>query len=100
MNVTYSLALTLCALADGVTYGFDIMGATGLPSGTVYPLLRRLERHGMVVARLESEKAAHDDGRPARRHYRLTASGRAELARCRARFAGAPASRLAPSEAK
>jgi DNA-binding PadR family transcriptional regulator len=86
VNVTYSLALTLDALAAGFSYGFDIMDATGLPSGTVYPLLRRLEREGMVVGKFESESVAHSAGRPARRHYKLTAAGRATRAKCRARF--------------
>jgi DNA-binding PadR family transcriptional regulator len=41
----------------------------------VYPSLGRLERDGFVKAAWESEAAAHADGRPARRYYRLTASG-------------------------
>jgi hypothetical protein len=40
----------LHALARGYSYGFDIMGATGLPSGTVYPALRRLERQRWINA--------------------------------------------------
>lgn len=86
MNLTYSTTLTLEALAAGHSYGFDIMEATGLPSGTVYPLLRRLERARCVAARWENEKSAHRDGRPARREYLITAEGRALLARARARF--------------
>jgi DNA-binding PadR family transcriptional regulator len=87
MNLTYSTALALEALAAGRSYGFDIMDVTGLPSGTVYPLLRRLERAGCVAARWEDEAVAHREGRPARREYRITAQGRAVLARTRARFA-------------
>ena len=87
VNCTYPTALTLSAMAAGHSYGFDIMDATGLPSGTVYPLLRRLERSGCVAGRWEDEQRAQREGRPARRHYRLTAAGRALLARSRARFA-------------
>lgn len=86
MNITYSLTLTLDALASGYSYGFDIMDVTGLPSGTVYPLLRRLERLGLVVGKFEAESVAHNAGRPPRRHYRLTAAGRTTLAKCRERF--------------
>ena len=52
MNVTLPTTLVLQALACGHRYGFDVMDATGLPSGTVYPVLRRLEKEGLVRARL------------------------------------------------
>ena len=48
MRLTYPTALVLQALLDGHHHGFDIMDATGLPSGTVYPALGRLERDGLV----------------------------------------------------
>jgi len=86
-NVTYPSALVLEALAKGYAYGFDIMEVTGLPSGTVYPLLRRLESVGCVESRWESEKAAARDGRPARRYYRITGEGEVLLARGKERFA-------------
>jgi DNA-binding PadR family transcriptional regulator len=86
-NLTYPSALVLHALANGYTYGFDIMEATGLASGTVYPLLRRLEGMACVESRWESETTAARDGRPARRYYRITREGRALLARAQARFA-------------
>src|SRR5688572_19862296 len=41
--LTYSSALVLQAIASGYRYGFDVMDVTGLPSGTVYPALRKLE---------------------------------------------------------
>jgi len=86
-NVTYPTALVLHALASGYTYGFDIIEATGLPSGTVYPLLRRLLRMRCVESRWESEAKAAKEGRPARRYYRITGDGRELLERGRARFA-------------
>jgi PadR family transcriptional regulator, regulatory protein PadR len=70
----------LQAVANGFEYGFDVIEATGLPSGTVYPALGRLERDGLVRSAWEDEATAHGDGRPARRYYRLTAAGKRELA--------------------
>jgi PadR family transcriptional regulator PadR len=86
-NLTYPTALVLHALANGYAYGFDIIDATGLPSGTVYPLLRRLERVGCVESRWESERKAAREGRPARKYYRITGEGEELLARARSRFA-------------
>jgi PadR family transcriptional regulator len=65
----------LQAVATGFEYGFDIIDHTGLPSGTVYPALSRLERDGYVRSSWEDERRAHRDGRPARRYYRVTAPG-------------------------
>ena len=52
-RLSHSAALILKALSLGYCFGFDIMEATGLPSGTVYPALRRLERDELVVSRWE-----------------------------------------------
>lgn len=65
----------LHAVADGVAYGFDVIDRTGLPSGTVYPALSRLERDGYLRSSWETETAAFAAGRPARRYYRVTAAG-------------------------
>jgi DNA-binding PadR family transcriptional regulator len=70
----------LNTLSRGVKYGFDVIDATGLPSGTVYPALSRLERDGFVKSTWEEETSAHSEGRPARRYYRVTASGQKALA--------------------
>ncbi|GAA4588291.1 hypothetical protein GCM10023107_08920 [Actinoplanes octamycinicus] len=51
-------------------YGLDIMQATGCPSGTVYPILIRLQRAGWLESRWEEIDPALA-GRPARRWYRL-----------------------------
>lgn len=69
----------LRALAEGVSYGFDIMDATELPSGTVYPILARLERRELVQSSWEDPTTHRDIGRPARKYYRLTDGGRAAL---------------------
>jgi DNA-binding PadR family transcriptional regulator len=70
----------LQAIANGYEYGFDVIDQTGLPSGTVYPALSRLERDGFVKSAWEDEQQAHSEGRPARRYYRLTAPGVKALA--------------------
>ena len=70
----------LHAIADGYQYGFDVIDQTGLPSGTVYPALSRLERDGLVKSAWENEQDAHAEGRPARRYYKLTAPGVKALA--------------------
>lgn len=69
----------LRALAEGANYGFDVMDATGLPSGTVYPVLSRAEERGHVVAQWEDPEAHRREGRPARKYYRLTREGREAL---------------------
>jgi hypothetical protein len=48
---TYPTTLILTALAAGYRYGFDIMDATGLPSGTVHPALRRMQDARLVRVR-------------------------------------------------
>src|SRR5947208_8402678 len=60
-------------------YGVEISAEAGLPSGTIHPILARLEGVRWVESRWESIDP-REHGRPARRYYRLTASG-AELAR-------------------
>ena len=70
----------LLALSDGVAYGFDIMDATGLASGTVYPILARLESRGLAESHWEDPQAHRAEGRPARKYYRITGAGRRELA--------------------
>ena len=70
-----TLVAVLQAVADEVAYGFDIIDHTGLPSGTVYPALSRLERDGYLRSAWEAEAGAFASGRPARRYYRVTAAG-------------------------
>jgi PadR family transcriptional regulator PadR len=53
-------------------HGYDLMKATGLLSGTLYPLLMRMTDQGLVEA--EWREPAQP-GRPARHAYRLTAKG-------------------------
>lgn len=79
MNLNYTTALILQALAHGYQYGFDIIDVTGMPSGTVYPALRRFEENGLVTSRWEAEAVATNEQRSLRRYYELTKLGQAEL---------------------
>src|SRR5437868_4531039 len=75
MRITYSTAIVLLAVSRGFKHGFDIMDASGLKSGTVYPILRRLEDAGMLRARWEAVTDARDARRPPRRYYQITGAG-------------------------
>jgi DNA-binding PadR family transcriptional regulator len=57
-------------------YGYELSRETGLKSGTLYPILMRLEKHSLLEARWVST----EDGVPPRHTYRLTPNG-LELAR-------------------
>ena len=81
VKLSHSAALILRTIECGYRYGFDVMEVTGLPSGTVYPALRRLERDGLITARWEDETAAFAEQRPARRYYRVTRAGKQALVR-------------------
>jgi PadR family transcriptional regulator len=87
LQVSYTTALVLQAIGAGFKYGFDIMDATRLPSGTVYPALRRLEQQNLIKSSWEAEQHAHDDQRPARKYYRLTTDGRKVLHNALQRYA-------------
>ncbi len=71
-------------------HGYDLSIATGLKSGTLYPILMRLGDRG----RLEHKwQESPDPGRPPRHMYRLTADG---IAFCREQLADRAAAGLAP----
>jgi PadR family transcriptional regulator, regulatory protein PadR len=53
-------------------YGLNICDRTGLPGGTVYPILARLEQAGWVESRWEEPEQHEAQGRPRRRYYRLS----------------------------
>ncbi len=85
-TLSYTGLFILQALAQEHGFGFDVMEVTGLPSGTVYPALRRLESRGLVRSDWESDKDARDNARPRRRYYELTATGKAQLAEADSRY--------------
>ena len=55
-------------------YGYDLMKATRLPSGTLYPMLARLQQEGLIDSQWEDPRP-DAGGRPPRKYYRLTAEG-------------------------
>jgi len=64
-------------------YGYELMKTTGLKSGSLYPILRRLESYGWVEQ--HSEPSPHP-GRPRRKVYRVTAKGERAMAPLLAEF--------------
>ena len=89
IRMTQSTAAVLQAVAAGHMYGFDIMDATGLQSGTVFPILRRLEAAGLLRGRWEPVSDAHRGSRPQRRLYELTGVGIEALAAAREKLSHA-----------
>jgi PadR family transcriptional regulator len=73
-------------------YGYDLMKAARLPSGTLYPLLARLEHQKLVASAWETPQ---EEGQRPRKYYQLTAEGirtaRLELAQASARRQRSPA---------
>ena len=61
-------------------YGLQLCDETGLPSGTIYPIVARLEQVGWIASSWENPAEHVAQGRPRRRYYRLTDEG-AEQAR-------------------
>lgn len=78
-KLSHTAAMVLQAIHAGFVYGFSVMEVTGLPSGTVYPAMRRLERGGLIASKWEQQSIADAAQRPPRKYYRLTRTGRATL---------------------
>jgi PadR family transcriptional regulator, regulatory protein PadR len=68
--------LVLTLLATDESYGYELVvrlrdvGLDGISPGTVYPVLGRLEREGLLASRLQPSPQG-----PARKYYRTTAAG-------------------------
>lgn len=80
LRMTVAVQAVLGALLqqpDAELYGLEIVKASGLEPGTIYPILQRLRAVGWVRDRWEDPGPAHTAGRPPRRYYRLTLEGRA-----------------------
>jgi PadR family transcriptional regulator, regulatory protein PadR len=84
--LSYTGLFVLQAVAQGHRFGFDIMDVTGLPSGTIYPALRRLEAQELVRSDWEKDGTARKEGRPRRRYYEITPTGRRQLAEAETRY--------------
>ncbi|MFM5907488.1 MAG: PadR family transcriptional regulator [Novosphingobium sp.] len=63
---------TLLDAQGGWSYGYDLSKRANVKSGTLYPLLMRLESRGYLEAEWQEPC---DRGRPPRHGYRLTAEG-------------------------
>jgi PadR family transcriptional regulator PadR len=77
MRVSHQMKRVLQVLLDAPTeetYGYQLAEASGLASGSIYPILRRLEDEGWITSRWEEIEAARERRR--RRYYRLTGEGR------------------------
>jgi PadR family transcriptional regulator, regulatory protein PadR len=59
-------------------YGLELCGEAGLQSGTVYPILTRLEQAGWVHSAWEDPEVHQAEGRPRRRYYTLSEEGAAQ----------------------
>jgi len=74
--------LVLALLTDADSYGYELVtrlqvnGLGDIAAGTVYPVLARLEREGLITSRLVPSSSG-----PARKYYVPTAKGAAELTR-------------------
>jgi len=85
-RLSHTSAMILQAVGIGYIYGYTVMEVTGLPSGTVYPALRRLERDEMIRSQWERQSIADAAPRPPRKYYKLTRSGEAALQSSRKRY--------------
>jgi DNA-binding PadR family transcriptional regulator len=78
--------MILQAISAGYIYGYTVMEMTGLPSGTVYPAMRRLERDQLIRSQWERQSKADAAQRPPRKYYKLTRSGEGALEASRKRY--------------
>lgn len=75
MTLTVQLVLrALLAEPGRKLYGYEVILGTGLASGTVYPILSRLEKAGWLKGERETI-SPQAEGRPPRKYYQLTAEG-------------------------
>ncbi len=79
-SLSFGTVAVLHAVAAGYQFGFDIVDATGLTAGSVYPSLDRLEDLGLLRSSWEDAGSAQSEKRPARRYFALTGLGARTLA--------------------
>jgi PadR family transcriptional regulator PadR len=72
------VALALTAGPDQKHWGYELGKGAGVPSGILYPILRRMLEEGWLTDGWE-QQPADVRGRPPRRYYELTEQGRSEL---------------------
>lgn len=77
----------LAVIAGGETYGYEILasleksGFESLLEGTLYPVLTRLEKKGLIACR--KEKSPYG---PIRKYYSITADGKDALSTFRENY--------------
>ena len=71
--------MILQAINAGYIYGFSVMEMTGLPSGTVYPAMRKAGTRRADPVALGTAIHCRRRERPARKYYRLTGAGKSTL---------------------
>ena len=57
-KLSHTAAMILQAIHCGCIYGYNVMETIGLPSGTVYPALRRLEQESLIRSQWERQSIA------------------------------------------
>ena len=72
-KLSHTAAMILQAVNAGYVYGFSVMEMTGLPSGTVYPAMRRLERDELIRSQWEQQSIADAELESSRKRYPLLA---------------------------
>jgi PadR family transcriptional regulator, regulatory protein PadR len=85
-RLSHTSAIILQTIAAGHIYGYTVMEATGLPSGTVYPALRRMEGEQLIRSKRERQAIADAEQRPPRKYYKLTRAGETVLDASRKRY--------------
>jgi DNA-binding PadR family transcriptional regulator len=98
LKLSHTAAMILQAIQCGEGYGLSVMEITGLPSGTVYPAMRRLERDGLIRSQWERQSIADSAQRPPRKYYKLTRSGGATLEASQKRYP--LLAKMAPTQAE
>lgn len=103
-RMTLQVQLVMRALLDTPTkarYGLELSEAAGLQTGTIHPILARLENAGFIESFWEDQAEIEktDPPRPRRRYYRFTDGGAeaARIALAQAYNGGATSARLRPA---
>ena len=74
-----AVTLALMADANGWHWGYDLSKRSGIRSGVMYPILRRMQEEGWLDDGWEDQAEAGRAKRPPRRYYELTAEGKVAL---------------------
>lgn len=82
MRKTYTAVRIAAVLlsAECAQHGRALSAATGIPSGSLHPVLARMRTAGWLSDGWEDAALAHAEGRPPRRYYEVTTEGRVALA--------------------